>query len=328
VCRRPADRQRKNPIRQFSSHGHRRPRPFLLDCFEVSSDLFELTRLEPVDVVGADVDAGVVAAYIAKRTPLVIKGGASAHEATRRWSIDYFTSCLDTVKVQKQQEDGTYHYRGFERVPFSDFARSLTTTKNLYLTVDPVLGEQGIPITDSSLACLAPDMPLPPYIERPKISSGNLWIGPGDNRSLLHYDPKHSFILIVQGKKRVALYNGTETARLRPYGFLDAKAALTGRLLDSKINASRVQGRYRAALSAVAGLEANIGPGDVLFIPCGTWHYVESSELNIAINYFVRPQLKLIEKLRRPMLDHALKVKLIIQPYERGKRLATKLRGH
>jgi len=297
------------------------------DDSPVSADLFELTRLKPVDVVEANVDPRVVAQHIAKRAPLVIQQGASGYEAAHRWSIDYFASRVDTVKVQKQQEDGTYHYRGFERIPFSEFAQSLATTKNLYLTVDPILGERGQPIADSSLACLAPDMPLPPYIDRSKISSGNLWIGPGANRSLLHYDPKHSFIFMLQGKKRVALYDGTQTARLHPYGLLDAKAALTGRLLDSKINASRVQDSYRTALGAVAGLEANIGPGDVLFIPCGTWHYVESSELNIAINYFVHPELKLKEKLRRPMLDHALKAKLIIQPHLRRKRLATKLRG-
>ena len=56
--------------------------------------------------------------------------------------------------------------------------------------------------------------------------------------------------------------------------------------MDSKLDPINVQDQYRNSVQKAVGYEGVLREGEALFIPAGTWHYIESYGLNIALNYF------------------------------------------
>ena len=200
--------------------------------------------------------------------------------------MEYIAERVGKVKVQVPKEFGVYHFLNFKSIPVAEFVESLSTTKDLYLSADPIMGEGGTIREECELKALADDIPIPEFIPREDIRNCNLWIGPGGNRSLLHYDAWHSFLAVFSGEKRFTVYHPAQTRYLHQFGLLDIKALREGRTMDSRIDPVHVQKKYLRSVNQATGNEGIIRPGEALFIPAGTWHYVESYGLNIALNFF------------------------------------------
>lgn len=204
----------------------------------------------------------------------------------QKWNIDYIAQRIGKVKVQVPKEFGVYHFLSFRYIPVAEFVESLTTTKDLYLSADPIMGEGGSVREECELKALAGDIPIPDFLPQKDIVNCNLWIGPGGNRTLLHYDAWHSFLAVFCGEKRFAVYHPSQTRYLHQFGSFDIKGLREGRTMDSRVNPVHVQEKYRRSVSQATGYEGVLKAGEALFIPAGSWHYVESHGLNIALNYF------------------------------------------
>jgi hypothetical protein len=278
-------------------------------------DLFEAAQLEPVSVLENPSVEDFRQILSGRRTPVLIKGGGRSWPFVEKWDLDYLSSRVKTVKVQQRSGDGVYWFRGFRRVPFETFRESLTGAGDLYLSADPILLKGGVGTPSGDFAGLVDDVSVPTYLPREDIALANLWIGAGENRSLLHYDPWDSFMVMVTGIKRFALFGGRETRNMYPYGVMDVKSLLSGRILDSKVNPQSIQDEYLPSLRRSKGVYGEISRGDILFIPAGFWHYVVSMELNIAVNFFMEVQSKKT-LLETPLRQYVTKRYLTAPPVQ------------
>ena len=293
-------------------------------------DLFSISKLDDVERIHAPTPQQFNDAFVAPRRPCVLTGVGESWGCVQNWTLDSLSERLSTIKVQQPEADGIYHHLRFDRVPFQDFASEIRAWsqadpgRRLYATADPILGAAGVPVSDSDLGGLAPDTPVPPLVPTSDLDSVNLWIGPGGNRSLLHYDPYHSLMLMVSGRKRFAIFPPDQTRNLYPYGFLDARALAEGRLLDSRIQPAEIDPRFERVENA-RGFRGEVSRGEMLFIPAGCWHYVESHGLNIGVNYWWNPASPR-DFWTRPLRDFVLKRWLLLPWIEPLYRLARFLR--
>eukprot|EP00884_Botryococcus_braunii_P002449 jgi/Botrbrau1/12204/Bobra.0197s0001.2 len=135
------------------------------------------------------------------------------------------------------------------------------------------------------LAPLWPDLEVPPQIPLPDLAQVNLWLSTRTSRSSLHYDPHHNLLVVVGGGgKAVRLLSPASTRHLAPmpvwgesanHSPVDLLSPHPGVPLDP------------ATLSACSAAQcAKLNEGDVLFIPEGWWHQVETSGVTIAVNFW------------------------------------------
>ncbi|KAI8922901.1 hypothetical protein BC831DRAFT_498910 [Entophlyctis helioformis] len=102
----------------------------------------------------------------------------------------------------------------------------------------------------------------------------NAWLGPGGTVSPLHTDPHDNLFAQVHGHKYVRLYAPDQTRALYPHD--------SGTMLS---NTSRVDARV-ARLERAEYVECVVGPGDLLLIPRGWWHYVRSLSMSISLSFW------------------------------------------
>jgi len=243
--------------------------------------------------------------YLLENKPVILTNAGEDWSCMNKWTLEYFTNTLKKARVQKPDNDQLFHFHQFEKVPFSEFRESLTTSKNMYLSATPILGEKGIVDMSSDLDPIAKDVPVPVFFNKNEIVAANLWVGPGGNKTVLHYDAWHSLLCVIEGSKQFAVYPQHETPKMYPYHALDIKSTLQGRTMDSPVNPFDVQtDKYPKAIEAV-GWKGELSPTEMLFIPAGSWHFVESSGLNIAINYFWDANWRCF--LHRPLSDWVVK---------------------
>ena len=119
-----------------------------------------------------------------------------------------------------------------------------------------------------------------------------LWIGSGGTRSMLHSDLKDNFFGQIYGRKAVTLIPFEQFHLLHP--FRDS-------LVISQVDPDRPDYARFPRFRKVTPWVATVGPGDLLYIPRGCWHYFRSLEPSISINHWFGPPLSFRNYLR-PLL--------------------------
>ena len=110
-----------------------------------------------------------------------------------------------------------------------------------------------------------------------------LWAGHGGGATPLHFDSIHNFLSQVAGRKQVLLFPPAQTWNLYPYA--------VGHPMDNfsmvDVEAPDV-GRF-PALARARALEAELAPGEVLWLPRFWWHYVKQLDApseNLSLNFW------------------------------------------
>lgn len=114
----------------------------------------------------------------------------------------------------------------------------------------------------------------------------SLWLG---NRSRIaaHFDLPDNIACVVAGRRRFTLFPPEQLANLYvgPLDFTPAGQAVS--LVDFHAPDLARFPRFEQALTH--GLEAELEPGDAVFIPSLWWHHVEAlSSFNLLVNYWWR----------------------------------------
>lgn len=283
-------------------------------------DLYEATSLEEIECIDRPTRTDFIENYLLGSKPVIVRGVANEWPSVKKWTLDYLRDNVETVQVQKPEVDGNYHYLQFKRIPFDEFSESLATTKNLYLSADKIL-DVGAKIPEGcALANIADDVTIPEYLSKDDVVNANLWVGPGGNKSLLHFDHWHSFLTVIEGEKKFAAYESSQTQYLYPYSVFDIKSLMEGRALDSKVNPNNVQPQYVEAVSQAKGVKGVLKKSDILFLPAGTWHYIESLGLNIAVNIFSEANDPSRWKLS-PLKEFRMKTKVMLPLLGKARRV-------
>ena len=242
--------------------------------------------------------------WLIQRKPVLFDGVYQRFPDARNWRYEWLKERMETIRIQRPQEDGIYHYLGFERVPIEEFDRILATGSSAY-ALEPLKG-RGVAQT------FPPDfrVELPEFVPEDSFRVSNLYVGPGGNKSLLQYDETHSLLMMLEGRKRFLLFPPSETRHLYPYSIFDLRALLEGRVIDSRIDCSGLDYERFPKLRHARGVTGTMEAGQALLIPAGTWHYIEAEGLNVSVNFFWF-QNRLRDWLRRPLLDFWFKRRML-----------------
>lgn len=267
-------------------------------------NLFDLSGSEPIKVIDFPTTKDGLLPYIRRREPLLLSGVREALPFTRSWNYPFFRDALKTIRIQRKSADGIYHYLGFERVGMSDFDTIMNTTGNGY-ALEPLRGKGVSGDLPSAI-----DVSLPAFIPESTFRVSNLYVGPGGNKSLLHYDETHSLLMMLEGRKRFILFPPEQSRFMYAYSPFSLKALLENRVVDSRIDCQSPDFQQFPELARAKGISGWLEEGQALFIPAGTWHFIEAEGRNVSVNYFWM-QNRMTDWLQQPLLNFWLKRRLI-----------------
>jgi lysine-specific demethylase 8 len=216
--------------------------------------------------------------------PVVLRGAAADWPACQRWSPAFFRARFAALEVHVRlglpargvpyyQPEAQYR----RRMSVAEFLDHLEARERCYVDSDEFVRFEGLE-QDHRFAELVGDAD--------KYSS--LWLGCG-TRSGLHYDIMSNFLVQVFGSKR-AIVMAPEHGRAA-YSFPDDPTKSRVCPLEPDLVAY-------PRFAAVTLLEAELGPGDVLFIPRSWWHHLTAEGPSISLNAWHGPPLQLPDHLR------------------------------
>lgn len=113
----------------------------------------------------------------------------------------------------------------------------------------------------------------------------NLWMGGKPTATTLHYDSNHNLLVVLRGTKQVQLFPPSATPQLEPCRIYTASANHSTLIVPAEVH-----DLFHAPRIENCSLEpwlARLDAGDVLFLPQGWWHQVDSSTRTVALNYWV-----------------------------------------
>lgn len=182
-------------------------------------------------------------------------------------------------------EGRLFYMEGFKRLnfqtreaPFADALQAIVSTSALPNCPTLYMGSASEAKHWPGLA-RANLMPLLPTEVVP-----NLWMG---NRAVVgpHNDHPHNIACVVAGRRRFRLFPPEQFANLY-IGPLELNPA--GRPVSFvSVNSPDLQRYPRYARALEASREAELAPGDCIYIPSLWWHSVESLEpFNLLVNYW------------------------------------------
>jgi hypothetical protein len=267
-------------------------------------NLFDLAGPEQIEMASFPREREGLLPYLRARQPVLLDGVRERLPCAREWNYEYFRQRLGTIRIQRPSADGVYHYLGFQRIPMGDFDELLHGVGDGY-ALEPLKGR--------GVAQAFPDdlsVDLPAFIPEEGFRVSNLYVGPGGNRSLLHYDETHSLLMMMEGRKRFVLFPPNQSGLMYPYGLFNLRALLENRVVDSRVDCSAPDFERFPGLRRAQGVAGWLEDGQALLIPAGTWHYIEAEGLNVSVNYFWF-QNRLRDWLQRPLLDFWLKRRAI-----------------
>ena len=226
--------------------------------------------------------------FVACDRPVVLRGAASGWPALTKWTPDYLKSKLNGVVAKMSVAgDGSHDLdpatgRVWQTEPM-DVGEYLDGVFN----DDPRFSKFYMQQKRRPLELLDGDVALPPYFDASALMATNLWVGPRGSFSSLHYDSSQNFLAQVRGKKHVLLFAPEDTNNLYARSWTTS-AAHTSEVGD----ATRADLERFPGVRSAVGFEAELGPGDMLFIPCAWWHQVRTLEASISVNFWWRPRIR------------------------------------
>jgi len=266
--------------------------------------LFDLAAADPLKSVPWPSGRDALLPWLNPRKPVLFDGVYQRFPDARNWRYQWLKERIATIRIQRPQPDGIYHYLGFERVPIAEFDNILDSGRDAY-ALEPLRGNGVAQTFPADFR-----VELPEFIAEDKFRVSNLYVGLGGNKSLLHYDETHSLLMMLEGRKRFLLFPPSETRHLYPYSIFNLRALLQGRVIDSRIDCSKLDYERFPELRHAHGVAGTMEAGQALLIPAGTWHYIEAEGLNVSINYFWF-QNRLRDWLCRPLLDFWFKRRIL-----------------
>jgi len=113
----------------------------------------------------------------------------------------------------------------------------------------------------------------------------NIWAGTGGTKTPLHFDSFDNLFVQIVGAKYVRLYSQEETHKLYVLSTEGPSYGRQGNMSALNCEEEDFAGKHAKARDANF-TEVLMLPGDLLFIPSKTWHYVRGLSTSISVNFW------------------------------------------
>ena len=210
--------------------------------------------------------------------PVIITGMMEDWPALRKWNLDFLSRHHAEKQVEIQVcRNSNDHYelekaRHRQRVRFGDFLdwiRRADSNNDMYLTA--YNGAHNGP----ALAELMHDIPgVPDYLNQGSSDAGFLWMGPRGTITPFHHDLTNNLLAQVLGRKRFVIASSSEISNM--YNHEHCFSAVDARAIDYE---------RHPCMRGVRLFDFVLEPGELVFLPVGWWHFVESLDFSISVSF-------------------------------------------
>jgi hypothetical protein len=217
--------------------------------------------------------------YYALNRPVVMTGAFDDWPAMTKWTGEQLKSRFGdrTVSVQANRNADTNYELNSDKLrsemsfgEFVDITETSGETNNYYITANNSGKNK------DALKELWDDIVLfPEYLRNDDPANrGFFWFGPKGTVTPLHHDLTNNFMAQVRGRKLVRLVAPYELANL-----------YNNRHCYSQVDLDNVDYNRFPLFRNVTVTDVVIGPGDLLFLPIGWWHYVRGLDISITMTF-------------------------------------------
>jgi hypothetical protein len=217
--------------------------------------------------------------YYAVNRPVILTGLLAGSIASERWTPEYLGKICGNAIVQimagrlsdpRYEVNSESHKRRVKMSKYVRMVRDGGESNDYYLVANNYFFNR--PATQA----LFREVPqLPDYLDWSN-PDGKVffWFGPTGTVTPLHHDEMNILVAQVFGRKRFTLIPPEQTP------FVYNEIGVYG-----EVNCGDPDYLSHPLYRQATPIEVEIGPGDVLFIPVGWWHYVKALETSIMVSY-------------------------------------------
>lgn len=233
-----------------------------------------------------------VAEHLRANAPVIVEGLTEAWPAAGKWTPGWFAAHYPDLEVPYERwrsadgdEDTIFSFdRHAKRthLPMAELVEALEVEggRTVYSTMFPVFDV--LPQLRADVRDMTPYQGLPSWLGGLLAMKPFMWTGGAGALTVLHFDRVHNLYVQFAGRKRWVLFPPEES----PLLYWPCEQLPGARLQFSPVDAERPDlDRYPLFKGATPRV-AELGPGDVLFVPTGWWHQVRSLTMSLALNYF------------------------------------------
>ena len=216
--------------------------------------------------------------YYSKNRPVIMKGALDHWKALTLWTPNYLKEHYGqhTVEIQaNRQSDPQYELNTDRHKTLMGFAEYIDTITTAGVTNDYYMTANNANRNTQILQGLWSDIDLlPDYLAPQPNNSGFFWFGPAGTVTPVQHDLTNNFMAQVHGRKMVRLIPSCDLPNMHNdfhcYTDVDTGAPDLNRF---------------PGYAKVRVIDCEIGPGDLLFLPVGWWHYVQGLDISITVSF-------------------------------------------
>jgi hypothetical protein len=216
--------------------------------------------------------------YYCANRPVIITGMMDDWPARRKWSLDYFAKRFGDREVEVQlgrdgsaryEEDSPQFRRRMAFGHFIDKVRTSGVTNDFYITANNTNANK------DALPELWDDIvQIPELLNGQSPHNGFFWFGPAGTITPFHHDLTNNLMAQVIGRKRILLAPSWDMPLMR--NLRDVYSELDGRDALPAPHPSFLEPQI---------LECCLAPGEILFLPVGCLHFVESLDISATVSF-------------------------------------------
>jgi hypothetical protein len=222
--------------------------------------------------------------YLRPRRPVVLTDMMDSWPALRKWSFQYFADLTVNSPVCIEYGNVLQGITSFSTVQFQEYIRSISNYLDtssgrikIYPRMVPYLSLFDI---FGALPALKADVDFS-LLARYRLANELVgWIGPPGTVTGLHSDRQDNLFAQIVGHKLLYLIAPEQRGSVYPSDKYDPGATLSSIDIDHWDS-----DRYPLFCNLVMH-QAELSPGEMVFIPRGWWHYVQALEASISVSNF------------------------------------------
>lgn len=217
--------------------------------------------------------------YYALNRPVVIQGAMDNWPAMHEWTAEKLKQRFGEriVEVQANRtSDKNYELNSVKHKKDMRFGDYIDVIEQSGETNDWYMTANNSGKNRETLKELWDDIILfPEYLRTDDPNgSGFFWMGPAGTVTPLHHDLTNNFMAQVRGRKLCRL--------IAPHDLADM---YNNRHCFSQVDLDNVDYEKYPRFRDVRVIDVTIGPGDLLFLPVGWWHYVRGLDVTITMTF-------------------------------------------